>query len=164
MKDWQVVALSFVLFLLPLTALVDRLSVYAPASLVGLAVLLYLIYVSKPWTSPRSSLAALFFSAAYALGVVVGIFLILPLDPKGIATLGAVELLPTIAIFLLSVYQLRPNIGLSIFKEGEGMFAFLLIVLLGAIAGRFFSNFYQEITIYAGSVIIASLAYLYARG
>jgi len=164
MKDWQVIALSFVLFLLPLTALIDRFVVFASSSLVGLAILLYLIYISKPWTSARASVAALFFSLAYALGVVVGVFLVLPLDPRDIAILGGIEVLPTLLLFALSLIKLRPKIGLNLFREGGGMVMFLLIVIIGALVGRYFPNFYQEIAIYAGSIALATAVYLYMRG
>lgn len=163
MRSTEVLGLSLLLFALPLSALANNVELYAATSLIGFAIVLYLMAKIRPWTEVRSSVSFLFFSGIYTAGVAIGIFLILPLDPKKIALLGAVESLPFILLFILTLPKVHLSIKSDILKTGNGLFAMLLVVIVGAVIGRFFHNFYQQIIIYTGFLVAGFLTYLYER-
>jgi|ECHhosMinimDraft_1075155.scaffolds.fasta_scaffold00124_11 hypothetical protein len=164
MKTYEILGISLLLLILPLTAMGNNFILFASASLVGLALLLFLMARFKPWSSLQNSVVSLYFSGSYAAGVILGLFLILPLRPVKLAELGAFELLPFIVNLLLLIYQTKPRIGTDIFKLGNSLFTLLIIMVIGALIGRMLSNIYEDLTLYLGFLIAGLLFYLYIRG
>jgi len=126
--------------------------------------LIYILYSYKTWTDLRNRIVGLYFSGVFALGVTLAIFFALPVKPKDFALVGLVYIIPFIFQFIISIKPLVAKIVAKDFLSfGNGYVAFLLIVIIGAIIGRFIGNFYQLIILYSGTILVGILILLYLR-
>lgn len=165
MKDWQVAGLSLTLILLPvIPALVENFTAFAVTSTLGFVVVLYLLMTYKPWESRTNSVISLYFSGVFSFGLAFGVFLVLPLHPRLYGLVALVESIP----FFLSFYFATKGLWKSVLNKevlslGDGYLAFVLVVLIGAIIGRFLHNFYELVILYSGFLTMGFLAMLYFR-
>ena len=137
---------------------------FVALSTIDLIILIYLLFKYKTWTSLRNRIIGLYFSGIFALGVTLAIFLALPIRPKEFAEVGLIYIIPFIFQFIISIKPLISKIAFKDFLSfGNGYVAFLLIVIIGAIIGRFLENFYQLIILYSGSILAGILILLYLR-
>jgi hypothetical protein len=164
MNKIQIGLLTVLLFLPLIPAAANILLPYLIISLAYLAILLYLFYYYKPWKDLKAATITLYFSMVYTLSIALGVFLVLPLRPRDIALVGLIETIPLIFnVTIILKSFLKKFISYSIFKINEGYLLFVLILILGAIVGRFFANFYELIVIYTTSLIIGILVLIYFR-
>ncbi|MCY0859148.1 MAG: hypothetical protein OWQ54_01825 [Sulfolobaceae archaeon] len=163
MNQSQIALLSVLLLFLPLIpAAMDDFTAFAVTGAIGFILVLYLLYHYKPWRSTKAAINSMYFSGIFALGVAVGVFLALPFHPRHIAELGFVYSLPFIVTLLMVVARLVPKLALKeLVTLGNGIFMMLVVIIIGAIIGRFFHNFYETLVIYSGFLVLGVLTYLY---
>ncbi|BBL46697.1 hypothetical protein MJ1HA_0796 [Metallosphaera sedula] len=165
MKDWQVAGVSLVLILLPvLPALANNFPAFLGASIVGFAMVLYLFWTYKPWSGKDNAVVSLYFTGIFSFGLALGVFFVLPLQPRLYGVVSVVESIP----FFISFYFATRDIWKALFKKdilylADGYFAFVLTVLIGAIIGRFLHNFYELIVLYTGFLTMGFILMLYFR-
>ncbi|BFH73554.1 hypothetical protein SJAV_14980 [Sulfurisphaera javensis] len=165
MNTSTLVAISILLIALPvIPAYLLNFPVFVALSTVDLVIVLYLMITYKTWTTLKSRIIGLYFSGVFALGITLGIFFALPIKPRLFAEIGLIYVLPFIFQFIISI---KPFIAKIISKNflgfGNGYVAFLLVLIIGAIIGRFLANFYQFIVLYSGTILIGILILLYLR-
>lgn len=157
--------LSILLIALPIIpAYLFNFPAFVVLSTIDFALVLYLLYSYKSWTSLRNRVIGLYFSGVFALGVTLAIFFALPIRPREFALAGIIYILPFIFQFLLTIKPFFTKIlGKDFIQFGNGYVAFLLVIIIGAVIGRFIANFYQLIIIYSGAIVIGLLLLLYLR-
>ncbi|EHP70698.1 hypothetical protein MetMK1DRAFT_00012010 [Metallosphaera yellowstonensis MK1] len=165
MKDWEVAGISLLLILLPvIPALVESFLAFAVASTVGFVIVSYLLMSYKPWESRTNSIISLYFSGVFSFGLAFGVFLALPLHSRLYGLVALIESIP----FLVSFYFATRGVWKTVLSKevlslGDGYLALVLVVLIGAIVGRFLHNFYELVILYSGFLTMGFLALLYFR-
>jgi len=164
MNKFQIGILTIVLVAPLIPAAVNSLIAFLPTSLICLGILLYLFYRYKPWSDLRSAIITLYFSTVFVLGIALGVFLVLPLKPREISIIGLIESIPFFFNLVLVLKSFASKfINRKILLTNNGYFAFIVIILIGALIGRFFNNFYQLLIIYSGTLIVATLVLVYIK-
>lgn len=165
MNQTQIALLSVLLLFLPLVpAATNDYSAFLVTSSIGFIIVSYLTYHYRVWKSIKGAINAMYFSGIYSMGIALGVFLSLPFHPKHIAEAGFVFSIPFIVNFLIVALKIIPKfITKDILYLGNGVFLMLLIIVIGALAGRFVHNFYETIVIYSGFIALGVLAYLYVN-
>jgi len=165
LNNSTLVLLSILFIALPIIpAYLFNFPVFVVLSTIDFVILIYILYSYKTWTDLRNRIVGLYFSGVFALGVTLAIFFALPVKPKDFALLGLVYIIPFIFQFVISIKPLVTKIVAKDFLSfGNGYVAFLLIVITGAIIGRFIGNFYQLIVLYFGTILAGILVLLYLR-
>ncbi|MCI2413759.1 MAG: hypothetical protein MPF33_00680 [Candidatus Aramenus sp.] len=165
MKQWQTTSIAILLVLLPaIPAFVRSFYGFVGGSVVGFVIALYLFLQYKPWESLNNAVVSTFFTGIFAFGLGLAVFLDLPMKPKDYALVTLAFSIP----FVVSLaFLLRPLIGnllrVDLIKFGNGYVAMLIVVIIGAIIGRFFHNFYELIVLYSGFITLGIIAYLYFK-
>ncbi|MCY0850337.1 hypothetical protein [Sulfuracidifex metallicus] len=165
MKDTTVLMVSVLLILLTaVPGFVHNLPAFVIGSIIDLTIAGYFLYNERPWTGYKASITSTYFSGLVALGGGLGVFLILPLEPRYFAAMALVDAIPFIVSFAFSLRFLknliRPG---NILSTGNGFLALLLLVFIGGLVGRFLDNFYELIVVYSGFLIMGILAMIYFR-
>ena len=165
MNNWTIVLLSILFIALPvIPAYLFNFPAFVVLSTIDFAILIYILITYKTWTSLRNRVVGLYFSGVFALGVTLAIFFALPLKPKEFALVGLIYIIPFIFQFIITIKPIITKIAVKeLLSFGNGYVAFLLVVIIGAIIGRFLENFYQLIILYAGSILTGILILLYLR-
>lgn len=165
MNNSTLVLLSILFIALPIIpAYLFNFPAFVVLSTIDFVMLIYILYNYKTWTDLRNRIVGLYFSGVFALGVTLAIFFALPVKPKDFALVGLVYIIPFIFQFIISIKPLVAKIVAKDFLSfGNGYVAFLLIVIIGAIIGRFIGNFYQLIVLYSGTILVGILILLYLR-
>ncbi len=165
MNQWQTTAISILLVLLPaIPAFARSFYGFLGGSVIGLVIAVYLFLQYKPWENVNNAVVSTFFTGIFAFGLGLAVFLVLPLKPKEYALVALAFSIP----FIVSlVFLLKPLIGnflrADLLKFGNGYVAMLIVVIIGALMGRFFHNFYQLIILYSGFIALGIITYLYFK-
>ena len=165
MNNATLVLLSILFIALPIIpAYLLNFPAFVVLSTIDFVILIYILFSYKTWTSLRNRIIGLYFSGVFALGVTLAIFFALPIKPREFAEVGLIYIIPFIFQFIISIKPVITKIVAKDFLSfGNGYVAFLLIVIIGAIIGRFIENFYQLIILYSGSILVGILILLYLR-
>lgn len=165
MKQSETAGISILLILLPtIPAFLHSFYGYLGASIVGFAIVIYLFAQYRPWENSNNAIISLYFTGIFAFGLAMAVFLTLPLKPRAYAGVALVESIP---FFVSFYYVARLFLGKffqkNVVKFANGYVAFLIVVIIGAIIGRFFHNFYELIIIYSGFIALGIIAYFYFK-
>ena len=165
MNNSTLILLSILFIALPIIpAYLFNFPAFIVLSTIDLIILIYILFRYKTWAGLKNRIIGLYFSGVFALGVTLAIFFALPVKPKDFALVGLVYIIPFIIQFIISIKPVITKIVIKDFLSfGNGYVAFLLIIIIGAIIGRFIENFYQLIVLYAGSILVGILILLYLR-
>ncbi|NON63662.1 hypothetical protein [Acidianus sp. RZ1] len=165
MKEPNTLIISILLILLPvIPAFLFNFPAFLVTSLIGLAIVLWYFVRYLPWKGIQNAIISTYFTGIYSFGLALGVFFALPMKPRVFAEVSLIESIP----FIISIlYVLRALIfklvNKSIVKVGNGYFAMLIVLIIGAVAGRFFHNFYELIILYSGFLILGIITYLYFK-
>jgi len=159
------ILISILLIALPIIpAYLLNFPAFVALSTIDLAIVIYIMTTYKTWTTLKSRIVGLYFSGVYALGITLGIFFALPVKPRLFAIVGLIYVLPFIFQFIISIKPfISKLISRNLLTFGNGYVAFLLVLIIGAIIGRYLANFYQLIILYSGTIIVGILILLYLR-
>ncbi|BCU68219.1 hypothetical protein HS7_16560 [Sulfolobales archaeon HS-7] len=163
MNRYEILGLSLLLVVLPLTSVSLNLYLFIGSSTVGLLITIFLMVRYRFWSGIKNAISSLYFSTAYAAGLTIATFLVLSSSIREFGYFSLIGLIPFLINLIDAVYQIKPKIGSDILRLGNGMFGFLIVVIIGAIIGRFLHNFYQDIIVYTGFIVAGILVYLYLR-
>ncbi|ARM75165.1 hypothetical protein [Acidianus manzaensis] len=165
MKEPNSLLISIILILLPvIPALLLNFPIFVGASVVGFLISVYYFVKYLPWKSLQNNVISLYFTGIFAFGLALGVFLALPAKPREFALVSLVESIPFFISFILLVKSLLPKLlDKSIIKLGNGYFAMLIVIIIGAIIGRFLHNFYELIFLYSGFIALGIIAYFYFK-
>ncbi len=162
----QTIALTVVIILLGLVpAYVNSLVGFAVGIGIGLAIVGYIIYSMRTLSNDlRNNVIGLYFSGALALSAALGILMALPYKEKAYSFVGLIAILPLIAHIVKVAKPIFKGFKVREFLSlGNGMVAFLVTVLIGAIIGRALNNFYELVILYSGFIVLGILAMMYFR-
>ena len=159
------ILLSILLLLLPLVpAYVLNYPAFVVTSTIGLIIVLYIMISNKTWQGLKAKIIGTYFSGVFAVGVTLGVFFELITKPRLFAETGLIFIIPFIVQFLLLLKDILPTlIKKDLLYFSNGYVPFLLVLIIGAIIGRFISSFYSLIILYSGTLIVAILVFLYFR-
>ncbi|MEM0173476.1 MAG: hypothetical protein QXV69_08155 [Sulfolobaceae archaeon] len=164
MNKLQIGLLTIVLLTPLVPAAINSFTAFLPTSMICLGILLYLFYRYRPWIDLRSAIITLYFSTVFTLGITLGVFLVLPANPRLISIAGLIEIIPFLFNLILVLKSFIRNLfNKKVFFINKGYFTFVIIILIGALIGRLFPNFYQQLVIYSGTLVIAVLFLVYIR-
>lgn len=165
MREPSTLLVSIVLILLPvIPAFILNFPAFIGASLVGFIISTFYFIRYLPWKSLQNNIISLYFTGIFAFGLALAVFLALPSKPREFAELALFEAIPFFISFILLIRSLLSKvIDRSVIKLGNGYFAMLLVIIIGAIIGRFLHNFYELIILYSGFIALGIIAYLYFK-
>ena len=164
-KTTTVAIVIAVLLLTIVPAYVNSLIGFAVGVAISLAITLYVVLFEEKTSGLRGDVVRLFFTGVLALGATGGIIMALPFKEKLYSVIGIVAVLPFL-FYLVKVFTpIAKSFKLSEFLSfGNGVVAFLIVVVVGALIGRALNNFYETIVLYAGFIIAGLLVMMYFRG
>ncbi|AWR96687.1 hypothetical protein DFR86_03360 [Acidianus sulfidivorans JP7] len=165
MKEPNSLLISIILVLLPvIPALLLNFHVFIVTSAIGFLISTYYFVKYLPWKSLQNNIISIYFTGIFAFGLALGVFLALPAKPRDFAAVSLVESIPFFISFLILAKSLITKvIDKSILRLGNGYFAALIVIIIGAIIGRFLHNFYELIILYSGFIALGIITYLYFK-
>lgn len=165
MNTSTIVLISILLIALPIIpAYILNFPAFVALSGLDFALVIYLMISNKTWTTLKSRIVGLYFTGVFALGVTLAVFFALPSKPRLFAIAGLVFVLPFIFQFIISIKPfIRNVISIDFLRFGNGYVAFLLVLIVGAIIGRYLANFYELVVLYTGTIVLGILMLLYLR-
>ena len=164
--DTKTVALvSLLLILLPVVpAYLLNFPAFVATSAIGLVIVLYIMITNRTWEDLKSMIVGTYFTGVFAAGITLGVFFALYSKPRLFAELGLIFSLPFIVQFILLLRRILPNIiRKDILYFSNGYLPLLIVIIIGAIIGRFISSFYSLLILYSGTIVIGILLFLYFR-
>ena len=164
-KTATVAIVIAVLLLTIVPAYVNSLIGFAVGVAISLALTLYVVLFEEKSAGLRGDVVRLFFTGVLALGATGGIIMALPFREKLYSVVGIVAILPFL-FYLAKVFTpILKNFRVSEFLSfGNGVVAFLIVVVIGALIGRALNNFYETIVLYTGFIVAGLLVMMYFRG
>lgn len=164
-KTTTVAIVIAVLLLTIVPAYVNSLIGFGVGVAISLAITLYVVLFEEKSSGLRGDVVRLFFTGVLALGATGGIIMALPFREKLYSVVGLVAVLPFL-FYLVKVFTpIIKNFKLSEFMSfGNGVVAFLIVVVVGAIIGRALNNFYETVVLYTGFIIAGLMVMMYFRG
>lgn len=146
-------------------AYVNSLIGFAVGVAISLGLTLYVILVEVKGKGLRDDVVRLFFTGVLAVGATGGIIMALPYREKLYSVVGLVALLPFLFYLLKVVKPIIANVRVKeLLSFGNGVLAFLIVLIIGAVIGRALNNFYELIILYTGFLVAGLLVMYYFRG
>ncbi|WP_338603657.1 hypothetical protein V6M85_04770 [Sulfolobus tengchongensis] len=168
MKASYTLPLSIVMIVLPIfPALVNSFPAFLADALIDFIIATYILITEKPWANDiKTAISTLYFTALATFADTAGVFFVIAYqDPFKFALVTLVLSIPFIYNLFLVLKQVLPSVIKSdILYVGNGFFAFVLVLIIGAVIGRLFiTNFYALLPLYTGFLILAIIALFYFR-
>lgn len=165
MREPSTLLVSIILLILPIIpGYLINFPAFVGTSLIGFAISLLYFIRYPPWKSLQNAVISVYFTGIFALGLALAVFFALPSKPREFAEVALVESIPFFISFVILAKSVFPKmINKSLLKLGNGYFAMLLVILAGAIIGRFLHNFYELIILYSGFLALGIIAYFYFK-
>ncbi|MEM4884462.1 MAG: hypothetical protein QXO77_02995 [Saccharolobus sp.] len=167
MKASYTLPISIIMIILPIIpALVNSFIGFLVASLINFIIVMYTLLTEKPWSNDiKTAISTLYFTGIATAANLFAIFLALPYHPVKFAIVTLILSIPFIYNLFLIIKPILPNILKSnIIYTGNGFFAFVIVLIIGAIIGRLFiTRFYILLPLYTGFLALAIIALFYFR-
>jgi len=168
MKASYTLPLSILMIVLPIVpGLVDSFIAFLVGALIDFIVAVYVLISEKPWANDiKTAISTLYFTALSTFADVAGVFFVMAYqDEYKFAIVTLTLSIPFIYNLFLVLKSVLPNIiKRDILYVGNGFFAFILVLIIGAIIGRaFITNFYALLPLYTGFLILAIISFIYFR-
>ncbi|XDF45346.1 hypothetical protein AB1303_04930 [Saccharolobus solfataricus] len=168
MKASYTLPLSILMIILPvIPGLIDSFIGFLVGAIIDFVIAVYTLISEKPWSNDiKTAISTLYFTTLSTFADVAGIFFAMAYqDEYKFAIVTLALSIPFIYNLFLVLKSILPNlIKADILDIGNGFFAFILVLIVGAIIGRvFITNFYALLPLYTGFLILAIIALFYFR-